>query len=214
MNGLNLPLAASARGLAKMFAQLAALVTPPNGQTPEYTPAVFYDTQSYVSGTTTQLNFFSTVGATRNASNMDTAGSFPQPQYFEVHKMFVNLLAPPTYDVVASNVGAMNDVSSLIYGGNAIAQLTVANKGYPEIPLSYCGRSGGPNGVAAATLAAGGKLQLGTQDQIGGFPYNGSIIIPPLTKFGVTINWTAAQTLSGNINVQVGLLGVLYRAVR
>jgi len=214
MIGLNLPLAASARSMAKMFAALAALVTPPSGNVPEFTPAVFYDTQLYTSAATTSLNFFSVVGATTNISNMETAGVFPQPQYFELHKLFVNILNVPTYDAAADALGSITDVARLVHAGQGIAKLSVANKSYPEIPLTVIGRSGGPDGVAAATLAAGGKLQFGLQQQVGGFPYNGAVVIPPLTKFGVTLTWAAAQTLSANVSIQVAMLGVLYRAVR
>lgn len=211
MSMLQLPHASK---MGKTFTRLAQQVTPPTGDTPEFVPAFFYDTQQYPQAGTASLTFFSNVGSTRQASNMDAAGVFPQPQYFEVHKLFVDILSAPTYDTTASNVGAINDLSQIVHAGQAIAQISIAQKAYPEIPLTACGRSGGPQGVVTGTLAAGGKLQAGWSEFTGGFPFNGALIIPPLTKFGVNITLSAAQAISANANIRVGMLGVLYRAVR
>ena len=204
----------------KTRAQLMAIANPESANQPEAIPWVLYDTQTYISGTTTQLRFFANTNADQTLSNMESAGQLPDPQWFEVHYVMLTSLATPSAsDVIAVGAaGAINDLELLLKAGRGTFQLNLSNKNYGPFPLTNLHASGGTTGEfsgGGGTIATVDIVQLannGTFD--GGWCVGGSIVFPPKVGWNWNVAWAAAQTLAaGNTLLRMELAGVLYRRV-
>jgi hypothetical protein len=193
--------------------QLDAMANPELAGEPEALPWVLYDTQLLTSGTTTTMTFFQTVQADKTLSNMESQGQLPDPQYFRVFGIGCDILAPPTF---LANVitGAINDIEVILKTQRGIFTLQQSNKGYGPFPLTFLHGSGGATGAIAASYTAPQNFQQANNGIFdGGFPVAGSYVIPPKVGFSVRLDFAAAPTLSGNIQIRVWLFGVLYRRV-
>lgn len=202
----------------KTKAALDALVTPQlaPGGTSEAIPHIFYDTQLYTSGTTTRLNFFSSQSNDPTITNMSTAGTLPDPQYFEIWNLGFDVLRGASSTVAASQeVGVINDIQNLILVGRPVFTLNLQSKLYGSYPLSALHTSGGAVGSGWGTTTAEETVQYGNNGvSDGGWNWNGSIIIPPKASFSVEVVWSAAQTLAaGNPYLRFWMAGVLHRRV-
>lgn len=197
--------------------QLAAAANPQLANQPEAIPWILYDTQNYVSATTTSLSFFAATNNDKTMSNMESSGQLPDPQYLVCHYVTCDILALPqgTAGHAAAAAGPMNDIDLLLKNGRATFTLQMSNKNYGPFPLAACHSLGGATGTGWGTLTAEANVAVGNNGipGSGGFPFLGAIVIPPKVGFGVTLNFAAAQTLSGNTNIRIGLAGVLYRRV-
>ena len=210
--------------VAKTWDQLGQAITPMLPGQPEMLPWTWYDTATYTSGTTTQLDFFQTVQADKVLGNMQAAGQIPAPMYFEIHHIGVH------FDIPIGNIedaaaplgpnlgGPLNDINNLIEGS---LNLTIAQKVAHETKIGMCPAGYGPTGdlAIAGTIAAatGYVVSQGTN----GIPdlrnrnnFWGMHIIPHNQNFLVRMNWTAAITLNaGNTTIVTLLDGYLYRRV-
>lgn len=196
--------------------QLAAAANPQVGNQPEAIPWILYDTATYVSGTTTTLSLFAAVNADKTLSNMESSGQLPDPQYMIVHYVTCDILVTPTVVVAGTTVGALNDIDLLLKGtSRATFTFAMSNKNYGPFPLNACHSLGGATGTGWGTLTAQTSIQQANNGipGSGGFPFMGAIVIPPKVGFGITLNFAAAQTLSANALIRIGLAGVLYRRV-
>jgi hypothetical protein len=201
--------------IPKLYAQLAALVTPERADQPEALPYVLYDTQQYVSGTTTRLTFFAGTNADTTMSNIESAGGIPAGQFFEVHKVFVDVLNRPSVNAAATGLGQLDDLALLFNIGRAALTFTTAAKTLGPIPGTFFCQSGGIEGSISSNIAAPAVVEAGTRQHTGGFPVNGHIVLPPQQRFTWTMDFAAAQTLAGgNTNIRLAMLGVLHRPVR
>lgn len=202
----------------KTRAQLEALCNPqpaPGGVS-EAIPHVLFDTQQYTSAGTTTLNFFSQQSNDPTITNMSTAGTLPDPQYFEIWNLGFDILNDLTSTVAASQeAGIMDDIQKLVLVGRPVFTLNLQSKLYGQYPLSFLHTSGGAVGNGWGTTTAEETVQYGNNGvSDGGWNWNGSIIIPPKASFSVQVQWTAAQTLAGgNPFVRFWMAGVLHRRV-
>lgn len=173
--------------------QLAAATAPSNVMVVR---APWYDTQAYVSGTTTRLSFFNAINSDKTLSNTrGNGGTFPAGTWFEPLWCNIDYLAT---NVLGGNTttGKLDDLDRLFMSGRGILNITVGQTTLPPIPISYCHASGGPIGSIAGTWTAPQQAQFGnngTQDS--GYSIANSWTIGPNTPFGCTLEWTAAQTL-------------------
>lgn len=186
---------------------------------------LWYDTQTYTSGTTTQLNFFTSVQTNKILGNLRVAGQLEAPQSFYIHAIrFVpkitavvsigtSATVPPTgAQVIADFFALLN---------NGFLELRIGDKVYGEFPLYTLPAGGGVVGeqnTSTATTTAATNI-FG----ISGFGNNGLpdpraifTIVPlkldPQVSFRCVVTWSAAQTLNvGNTALQVVLEGVLER---
>ncbi len=198
----------------KTFAQLQAMASPEDPKQPEALPFVLYDSALLTSGTTTTLNFFTAVNSDATLSNMDLSGSLPQPQYFEIHRIFIDVLSRPSDNGAATALGQADDLALIFNTNRATLTFKMAAKEWGPMPARFCGPSHAIQGAIAATLTAQAQIQLGWRALTGGFPVNGAIVIPPQQKFGFTMTLASAPTLEGgNTYIGLGLLGVLHRKV-
>lgn len=198
----------------KTWQQLQGLITPEDPKQPEAVPYVLYDSQQYVSGTSTQLNFFTAVNADATLSNMEVSGTLPNPQVFELHRIFIDVLSRPSDNGAATPLGQIDDLSQIFHTGRATLTFSMASKTWGPIPARFAGPSGAVQGAVSGTFTAPLVHQVGWRALTGGFPVNGQVIIPPQQKFGFTMNFASALTLEGgNTYISLGLLGVLHRKV-
>lgn len=210
------------RTVAKTYNQLAAQAVPQTADQPEVVPAVFYDTQTFTSASTTLLTFFQTGNSDVSLSNMPQGGTLPQPQYFEIHRLFLEILGRPTVSGAAATIpaaGLIDDINQLILTGRGYSIFSMSSKSFPAIPLSYLGAPGGVQDTAFGVLSgttAGSASQVkeyGHPANNGGFPVNGQWLIPPSQSFQAVLAWPAVLTLTGNVSIRLSMMGNLYRRV-
>jgi len=135
------------KGQGKTIQELTAGITPMLPGQPERIPWTWFDTQTYVSATTTRLDFFQTVNADKVLSNMVAAGQIPSPQFFDLYHCSICYLIPFSAIAAAADLaitGALNDVDRLSQGA---ASFSVANKDYWQGPQLALPCGGGANAV-------------------------------------------------------------------
>lgn len=203
-----------ARFRAKPNAVVAAAATPPSGNSPEAIWHCAYDTQTYTDNATVSLNFFSAVQADKTLSNMESAGQFPAPQYFQIHQICCDLLPAAGVSTAAGGaVGNLDDFALLLFNGRPTWTLTISNKNYGPYPLTTLHGTGGPTGFGYGTFTAEESLQYAKNDGSPGWNYNGSLIIPMQTSFSFAVNFAAAQQLTADVRIRISMFGVLNRRV-
>lgn len=201
-------------------AQLRARSTPISGASPEAIWWQFYDTQSYVSGTTTTLQFFLVTNIDPTLTNMQAAAQFPDPQWLTIYDITFDVLSRPSRVSAANATGTLDDHAQLLKSGRGIWTLSISDKRYGPFSLTLLHATGGPvgnyfgNSVAAAAAAVDVQYQWANNTMSPGFNYKGSLIIPPKTNFNVELRWSAALTLAGgNTFLRTSLHGILSRRV-
>lgn len=202
------------RVVPKTRQQLYALAYPETANQPEAISHIIFDTQQYVSGTTTTLTFFATQQSDPTLSNLDQAGAFTDPQWFELHNWGLDILADAT-TAAGGETGALDDIQKLMLVGRPVFTFFMSNKQYGPYPLSFLHGSGGAQGVGYGTFTAEESIQVGNNSfPDGGWNWRGNVIIPPKVGFKVQVQWSAAQTLAiGNTQLRLFNAGVLHRRV-
>ena len=206
----------------KTFNQLRRGITPMIPGQPEMIPWQWFDTQTYVSGTTTQLDFFSTVQSDKVLGNMEAAGQIPSPMFFDLYHLGVFMNVPPAElggaALLSGAAGAINDVHTLSIGS---IELNIAQKTYWKGKIFMCPAGAG----AAARLAIAGTYTADRSQALdyatNGDPnlknrndFFGMITIPHNQNFFIRCNWTSALTLNnGNTGLIITMDGYLYRRV-
>lgn len=184
---------------------------------------MLWDTDTYVSGTTTQMTFFTSLRSSIDLSNMQLAGQLPAPQAFLVRAIrFYPKVLPRANARAASGSSqscTVGDVQQLINSG--VLELTVGAKSYGLLPLWLLPSGGGAFGGYAADgdEPSNGVVvdyaTNGVPDPRNVFTLAIPIFIGPQINFKVSVSWPAAITLAGgNTAVCVGLDGDLIRPVQ
>lgn len=203
----------------KPRAALERLSKPVDLGGPEALAWQLFDVQTYISGTTTTLTFFTATRDDKTLGNMEGPGQLPEPQYFEIYGWNFDLLTP-VQNTAEGITGSINDLSLLLRGGRGTWEFSYNQKSYGIFPLESFHGTGGPTGFGWGldNTAAGGTpsqtmyANNGIFD--GGFWVGGSIVIAPKQAFSVRLSWSAAQTLAnGNTSVKCSMFGTLHRKV-
>lgn len=208
--GFGVPFKAATR------AQLRSRSTAPSGASPEAIWQQYYDTQSYVSATTTRLTFFQVTNVARDITNMPSAGQLPDPQWLSIYNVCCDFLTSNSSNVATDQVpGELGDLSKLLKVGRPYWMLTISDKQYGPYSLTCLHGTGGPVGFqASGNTAATGNAQYANNALNPGWNYQGSLIIPPKTNFQIEVVWAAAQTtLEDPIKIRLSLFGILSRRV-
>lgn len=183
----------------------------------------WWDTQTYVSGTTTALTNFFNVRATPDLSNMEVAFQLAAPKAFLIRaiRFFVKQRpqAVTPAGISGSALGAFDNIAQLINTG--VMTLVIGNKTYDLEPLWCLTAGGGASGVLA--MSGGGATTLDSMD----YAQNGisdpravntlskPLFIGPQINFNCRIDWAAALTLQGgNTTLCLLLDGDLLRPVQ
>lgn len=180
---------------------------------------MWWDTATYVSGTTTRLTLFTTTRATVDLSNMEVNGQLAAPKAFLLRAPRLYIKQRPEATVAAATgatqTGSVDDVAQLLNTG--VATLTIGNKQYGQWALWTLLAGGG----------AWGMMQTGDIDVVAQYanvgppdnriPYvlSKPIFIAPQINFNLVMEWPAALTLAlGDSNLCFGLDGDLIRPVQ
>lgn len=176
---------------------------------------MWYDTLTYTSAATVLLTFFNAVRATKNLGNMELASQIAHPKAFIVRAIRVVPLVPPASAEAAPF--AASDVYLLM--SNCWAEFTVGAKNYGTWP-GFALPAGA--GVWASSAGAGAEaadefVQVpshGVPDPRSIYTLSQPLMIDPGINFTFTLQWAAAQTLTGDKNIMVMLDGELLRPVQ
>lgn len=185
---------------------------------PEILPWQLYDTATIANGAAGPFVFFQAINADKTLSNMDGPGQLPDPQYFRIHYIACDLLQIPTVSAHVLPVAAAN-VENILKTCRAAFTLNMSNKRYGSFPLTMCHATGGVTGAAYGYGAsvAGNDVFAPNNGVVGsgGYPFGGSVLLPPKMPFDVTVFFATGvtATLSANLNNRISLVGILYRRV-
>jgi hypothetical protein len=203
-----------ARFRALPGATVEANATPPAGNSEEAIWHQIFDTQSFVSGTTTRLVFFQAANADRTLSNMDQGGSLPRPQKLQLYNLCLDVLSVIPVTTSATIDGVLNDLALLIFGANQRPTwtLNISQKAYGPYSLTTLGGTGGPTGFGFSSDGAE-IIQFAKNDPSGGWNYFGRLTIPEQVNFSVELNWAATATMTADKRVRFSMFGVQNRRV-
>lgn len=201
--------------------ELEQLANPAVLQQSEVIPWQLYDTQSLATGSAAPLVYFQTINADKTLSNMEGPGQLPDPQYLVVHYLACDILqipvANPADGGAVVNAGWAN-IANVLTTIRASFTFNMSNKRYGPFSLTMCHGTGGLTGAGFGygTAAAGQSSVYGNNGIVGsgGYPFSGSLIIPPKIGFDVTIQFAAPSTIVGGpLPIRLSLVGALYRRV-
>jgi len=182
----------------------------------------WWDTQTYTSGTTTQIQQWFNIRATHDLSNMEVAFQLAAPKAFLIRaiRVFVKLRPRLVSPAGASGaaVGAFDNIAQLINTG--VMTFTIGNKSYALEPL-WCLPSGG-GAFGAMTIGISGTGASYVDYATSGVPDPRAVntlpkplFIGPQINFTAMIDWPAAITLDGgNTTICLLLDGDLLRPVQ
>lgn len=196
--------------------QLNLLMNPASAGLPESVPAVMWDTQTYPTTGITQLTFFGASVADRSlASALGNGGQIADPQAFLLNAINLDIFSATTgVTTDAATDGIISSIEKILKAARGYLTLTISQKNYPPIPLTYCHASGGAVGVVSSTVAVSSQQYGSSGPPTGGFYLDNSIVIPPKVDFSITVNFQATLvTIAAALLMRVALPGVLYRRI-
>lgn len=196
-------------------AQLEILSGPQRASDLEVIPHVLFDTQSFASASTLSLRFFSALPATPDLGNMEAAGSFPDPCFFQPYFYGCDPLILPAVGVAATVVGPWDDMQRLVLTSRPVISFAVSSKPYlVGIPLSFLHTSGGAVGGVGFGTSTTGHLSANNSVPDGGWRTQGSFIIPPKQAISCLVTWPATVTLNATpVNMRLWMAGNYFRRV-
>jgi hypothetical protein len=203
------------QAIAKSAEELRKITNPNDASQPESIPWVYYDTQNFLTASTAAISFFAVTNADRTISNLEQAGTIPDPYYFEIEAINLDYMVRPSAGGNTA-VGTLDDLAQFLYTSRSTLEFSIAGKLYLRIPCSYLHASGGPNGTAlAATLTAPNLISFAVNGIVdGGFYVGKKIVLPPKQSFQAQIIVGAASTLvTSPAPLRLSMAGVLHRRV-
>lgn len=198
------------------FQELQGLASPQQAGQPQAVPWLYFDTQSYVSGTTTSLNFYQAVQADPTLGNIPQPASLDTPKYFAIESCGFDVLLRPAAQAGHAATGPIDDIAQLLFSGRGILSFTFQNKAYGPWMLSAFQASGGPTGYGWATMTAEAQVSYANNGIVNGegWGMNQQIILKPNAAFKWALAVAAAITLAaGNTNLRHWMYGAQYQDV-
>lgn len=183
--------------------------------------SVLYDFQTYAAAGQTQLDFFQVPqgqgGKTLADTNMEAAGSLPNPKHFLVTN--IQVYFKPNIDVAAFGAQAaadyINDVQDVANSG--YLEFFIGSKNYiQEGPIGVFPPRTGlivSSSLADATTAAATSQSRIAYANFGGAIYQlqPPILLTPTQNFRVSLKWPTVQAISTTARIGVRMEGILYR---
>ncbi len=180
----------------------------------------WWDVNPYTTAVTTNLGFFTTMKATINLSNMESAGQLASPKAFFLRAIRVKPYLDPFDEALvaapAVQTGLTTDLVHLFELG--VAQLTIGQKIYGQWPLWMLSAGGGivsKMGIVAASVLD--YANNGIEDPRAVYALSKPLFIAPQINFRVDLLWPAGAVTfvsTGPISLWVGLDGDLIRPVQ
>lgn len=183
----------------------------------------WWDTQTYVSGTTTLLQQWFNARATEDLSNMEIAFQLAAPKAFLIRavRFFLKQRPRSVARAAATNpqTGAIDNIAQLVNTGTFT--FTIGSKIYIQEPLWCLTAGGGAYGIIGAegaTADPGAQsdyAQNGVPDPRAVNTLAKPIFIAPQINFTARITWPTAITLAGtDTPMMIVLDGDLIRPVQ
>ena len=171
-------------------------------------PKCLYDTQVYpIGGTAAPLTFFTNAAAAgRFITNMDQAGQLPNPEFFIVEYIALDILG-----IEPGNVDHLRDVYRVLFGtgvgGAPFALFRYNSQEWGPWPVSQMHATGGP--VGFSTRAAVEYANPGVPGS-GGIWIGGALTLQPLKAFSLNLEWSAAAAVTAALQLRVSMWGTHY----
>jgi hypothetical protein len=190
------------------------LANPQSNAGGESIPYILYDTQTFTTAVTTEMQFFRAAVNDDTLSNMQAGGTLPDPYYFQLFNLGFDILQDAS-TAAGDKVGVLDNIQKLMLVGKSIFTLSISDKSYGPYPLSFLHTSGGAAGTGYGSFTAEESIQVGNNSfPDGGWNWSGSVIIPPRVNFGVKVRWQAVQAVVGGpIPCRFWISGILHRRV-
>jgi hypothetical protein len=184
----------------------------------EVIPYILYDTQTYVDNTTVILPFFTTSPANESLSNVNPPAILPNPSSF----LIKNIAWMVTTNIETADMGAsaaalasqFNDI--ILLANTGILKLFIGDKPYGPWPMFRLPVATFPKAsIAAAGAEAANQVTLYGNTDGPMYPVLPPLLIAPMQKFRVSLEWPAgAVDLTGNRSIKVLLDGQLSRGIQ
>lgn len=185
--------------------------------------SALYDYTTYLAAGQTELNFFQTPqgqgGKTLADTNMESAGSLPNPKNFLVTALEINFWSGVNPAVFGAQAAAQNINDVWTFAKSGYLEFYIGSKNYiQEAPMNVFPAINGLVVQAALSdvTTAGAALQnrVGYAN-MGGKPYNlaSPVALVSNQNFRVSMKWPTAVALPSAVDARVGvrLRGYLYR---
>lgn len=206
------------------LAQVTAKGTPIAGDGSEVIFHQMFDTQQYVSATTTKLSFFSKASDDTTITNLEQPSQLPDPQTLQIYNITCDILpvTPVTLQTAVgplTTAGVLTDMANLLMsaGARPTWTLTISNKTYGPYSLTALHGTGGPDGVGYGSSlgTSSGSIQYARNTTTDGWNYWGNIILTQRASFSVKLNWATAVTLGTDLPyIRISMFGIMNRAVK
>lgn len=180
--------------------------------------ACLWDRQTYTSGTTTLLTYFTQVRQTLRDGNLTIGAQLPDREYVLVRSIRVVPIVRPdqraalTVAAEGNALSRADDLATLYNDG--VLQFKILSKDYGQYPMFLLLPGTGivTNNASLTTTAQASNWintsTVGNPDNRSVFVLTVPIPIPPQTGFKTTLEWATALTLEGgNLDLQVVLDG-------
>lgn len=182
-----------------------------------------YDLQAYPAAGATSLTFFAVPNGqsskTLSDTNMETAGSLPNPKRFLVLgislQFFPGTVFPSAAGAAAGIDSFVNDVWE-IFSATSYLELFIGSKSYIQAPIYLfppTTRLSGFAGMSDASTAGANLFSRTSYAAASGTPFqmNPPVMLEPTQNFKVTLNFPTAVAITNAGRIGVNLHGVLYR---
>jgi hypothetical protein len=198
---------------------LNRLANPASASDGETFNHIYYDTQSYPSGGTGSLTFFSTTNTDKTMCNLDQAGQLAAGYYHKIMAFTLDPLDTGTNFTATTtgvrNTGIANDLNTLFNVARATITFYLQSKPYGPWPLAALHGLGGINVYAAGAYAATTQTQYANNSfPDGEFWQDGGLIISPQMSFYAVLNFAASPTITTTLNLRLSMPGNLTRPIR
>lgn len=181
-----------------------------------------YDYQTYPAAGATQLTFFAIPkgqsGKTLADTNMEVAGSLPNPKKFLVLGIEVFFIPGPNPSAAAAAPGVDNFVNDVwtVFKSTGYLEFFIGSKAYLDAPINMfpaVTRLAGFAGLADSTTAGANQFTRTSYASSAGQPFGlkPPLMLEPTQNFTITLNFPTAVAISANGRIGVHLKGLLYR---
>lgn len=192
---------------------LLALVNPEQANQPEAIAWELFDTQTLLSQATSQLTFFQRVDGSNTLSNMESQGQLPDPQFFQIYYIYLDILQQPTTGAALAGA-AIQNIDAIVKSASNW-NLFIAGKSYGFFPLTDIHARGGAVGVLDAGTVAAVVSAANNGDPNSTWCHDGRVVLPPKQNFGVRLTWATPPDFGDEAQVDIRIImsGVLFRRV-
>ena len=183
--------------------------------------ASLYDFTTYAQAGQTQLDFFQVpqgqAGKSLADTNMEAAGSLPNPKSFLVTNIQCYVFPNPAISILGADAVAtgLNDIQIIGQGG--WLEFFIGSKNYiQEGPiLRFPPRNGLiiNSSQDSQTTPAAGLQTMNAYGNLGGEPYDMKppILLNPTQNFRVSLKWPVGLAISHSCRIGIVMEGLLYR---